>query len=64
MVLVTHHTEEIPPGISHVALMRGARISSSGKVQDVLTDDDLSACFGVRVRLERVGNRWFARSTD
>ncbi len=64
MVLVTHHTEEIPPGMSHAALMRGARILKSGPMADVLSDEDLSACFGVRVILERVGNRWFARSTD
>ncbi len=31
--------------------------------RQVLTDDDLSACFGVRVHLEMVGNRWFAQST-
>ncbi len=64
LVLVTHHTEEIPPGTSHAALMRGARVLRSGTVQEVLTDDDLSDCFGVRVHVERVGNRWFARSND
>jgi iron complex transport system ATP-binding protein len=63
MVLVTHHTEEIPPGITHAALMRGARVLRSGPVRQVLTDDDLSACFGVRVHIEMVGNRWFAQST-
>jgi iron complex transport system ATP-binding protein len=64
MVLVTHHTEEIPPGMSHAALMRGGRVLRSGPMVDVLNGDDLSACFGVHVSLERVGNRWFATSTD
>jgi iron complex transport system ATP-binding protein len=64
MVLVTHHTEEIPPGMSHAALMRGGRVVRSGPVNEVLTDHDLSACFGVRVHIERLGNRWFASSTD
>ena len=64
MILVTHHTEEIPPGMSHAALMREARVLTSGPIVDVLTDEYLSACFGVRVRLELVGDRWFARSTD
>ena len=30
LVLVTHHVEEIPPGITHVALMRGGRIVRGG----------------------------------
>ena len=64
MVLVTHHTEEIPPGMSHAALMRGGRVVKSGPVNEVLTYNDLSACFGVRVHIERLGNRWFASSTD
>jgi len=64
LVLVTHHTEEIPPGMSHAALMREARVVKSGPIREVLTDDDLSACFGVRVHLESVGDRWFARSSD
>jgi iron complex transport system ATP-binding protein len=62
MVLVTHHTEEIPPGTSHAALMRDGRVLSNGPIHEVLTDDELSACFGVRVRLEKVEDRWFARS--
>lgn len=63
LVLVTHHTEEIPPGMSHAALMRGGRILRNGPVHEVLIDDEMSACFGVRVHLEKVGNRWFAQST-
>jgi iron complex transport system ATP-binding protein len=60
LVLVTHHTEEIPPGITHVALMRNSRLMSTGKIRDVLVDETLSSCFGVDVHLESVGDRWFA----
>jgi iron complex transport system ATP-binding protein len=64
LVLVTHHTEEIPPGITHVALMRESRVMRSGKIHDVLLDETLSSCFGVDVHLESVGNRWFATAVD
>ena len=30
LVLVTHHLEEIPPGVTHAALMRGARMVGAG----------------------------------
>lgn len=63
-ILVTHHTEEIPPGMTHAALMREARVLTCGPVTDVFSDDDMSACFGVRVHMEQVENRWFARSTE
>src|SRR6201993_1903788 len=42
MVMVTHHVEELPPGITHVLLLRDGRIVASGLARDVLTDDLLS----------------------
>ena len=55
MMLVTHHTEEIPPGMSHVALMSGSRIVRAGLVGDVLTGEALSECFGVHVEVDTGG---------
>lgn len=63
MILVTHHTEEIPPGMSHAALMSRSRVVKSGPVGDVLTGAALSECFGVKVEVDVVDGRWFARST-
>ncbi len=60
MVLVTHHLEELPPGISHVALLRHGRVVDAGPVDDVLTDDTVSHVFGVQVGVERRGDRWIA----
>ena len=31
LVLVTHHLEEIPAGVSHAALMREARLVAAGR---------------------------------
>ena len=60
MILVTHHTEEIPPGVSHAALMRAGRVVTTGPVQEVLTDGCVSRCFGANVHIEMLDGRWFA----
>jgi len=62
LVLVTHHLEEIPPGVTHAALMRGARLVAVGPVDEVLTGPTVSDAFGVEVTVERHGGRWSARS--
>jgi iron complex transport system ATP-binding protein len=62
-VLVTHHVEELPPGITHAMLLRGGAIVASGLARDVLTDEHLSETFGVPLVVERSHGRWFARAT-
>jgi iron complex transport system ATP-binding protein len=62
LVLVTHHVEEIPPGITHAALMREARMIASGPVQDVLTSQTVSEAFGIEVIVEHARGRWTARA--
>jgi iron complex transport system ATP-binding protein len=62
LVLVTHHLEEIPPGVTHAAVLREARLLAAGPVEQVLTSDIVSDAFGVRVVVERRGDRWSARS--
>ena len=37
MVLVTHHVEEIPPGVTHGLLLRGGTVVAAGLIDDVLT---------------------------
>jgi len=61
LVLVTHHLEEIPPGVTHAALLRGGRLLGAGPAPEVLTDDAVSACFGVDVSVDSGGGRWSAR---
>ncbi len=62
LVLVTHHLEEIPPGVTHAALMRGGRLVASGAIDDVLTGGAVSETFAVEVTVERRGGRWSARA--
>ncbi len=62
MVLVTHHVEEIPPGATHVLLLRDGQVQAAGLIDDVLTDENLTATFGLPLTVERAGGRWFARA--
>jgi iron complex transport system ATP-binding protein len=59
---VTHHIEELPPSTSHALLIRGGRIVAAGPLDEALTDETLSACFGLRLRLERIDGRAFVRT--
>jgi len=61
LVLVTHHLEEIPPGISHALLLRGGEVVAAGPIADSLTSEAVSATFGVEVTVDAIGGRWFAR---
>ncbi|HEY4929467.1 MAG TPA: ABC transporter ATP-binding protein [Acidimicrobiales bacterium] len=64
MVLVTHHLEEIPPGVTHAALLRRGRLAATGPISEVLTDAAVSDAFGVAVTVERHGGRWTARARN
>jgi iron complex transport system ATP-binding protein len=59
-VLVTHHTEEIPPGFTHALLLRGGSVLAAGPLDETLTAAALSACFDTAVTLERRAGRFIA----
>jgi iron complex transport system ATP-binding protein len=61
-VLVTHHVEELPSGISHVMLLRDGAVVASGLARHVLTDENLTATFGLPIRVWRRSGRWYARA--
>ncbi|MDX6285712.1 MAG: iron complex transport system ATP-binding protein [Frankiales bacterium] len=60
-VLVTHHVEEIPRGFTHALLLSGGRVVSAGKIDEALTSEALSACFGVPLRVDYHDGRYAAR---
>jgi iron complex transport system ATP-binding protein len=62
-VLVTHHLEELPPGTTHVMLLREGRCLASGPVDEVLTSDQVSKCFDHPVDLTRFEGRWSVRTS-
>jgi prolyl oligopeptidase len=59
-VLVTHHTEEIPPGFTHALLLRNGRVLASGALDGTLSAEALSECFDTNVTLERRAGRFIA----
>ncbi len=66
LVLVTHHVEEIPPGFTHVLLLRGGTVSAAGPIDTTLTAENLTEAFGLPLHLDRHENgrgaRFAARS--
>lgn len=60
MVLVTHHVEEIPHGITHALLLREGRVVASGPIETTLTSELLSAALGLAVNVARRDGRWAA----
>ncbi|MFP5281908.1 MAG: ABC transporter ATP-binding protein, partial [Actinomycetes bacterium] len=61
-VLVTHHVEEIPAGITHALLLRQGEVVASGPLRDTLTADNLSATFDLPLTLAETDGRWMARA--
>jgi iron complex transport system ATP-binding protein len=60
-VLVSHHVEEIPPGFTHALLLRQGRVVAAGPLERVLTEDIVSATFGMPMTLRHEDGRWAAR---
>jgi len=53
LVLITHHVDEVPRGMTHAMLLLNGQILSAGPIDDVLTADALSECFSMSLALER-----------
>ena len=62
LVLVTHHLEEIPPGVTHAMVLRGGRVTAAGPVGAVLTDEVLGDAFGLPLAVGVADGRWSARA--
>ena len=59
-IVVTHHVEEVPVGFTHGLLLRQGRVVVSGRLPDVLTDEHLTATFGMPISVVHEEGRWFA----
>jgi iron complex transport system ATP-binding protein len=53
LILVTHHLDEIPPGMTHALMLRDGKVVVSGPIRRTLTSANLSECFGMPLTLER-----------
>ncbi len=62
LVLVSHHVEEVPAGFTHVLMLREGEIAAAGPLSEVMRSANLSACFGLPLRMYRHGERYTARA--
>ena len=62
LVLVSHHVEEVPAGFTHVLMLRAGEVVAAGPIADVMRSANLSACFGLPLRMYRHGERYTARA--
>jgi len=60
-VLVSHHVEEIPPGFTHVLLLRRGSVVAAGPLRETLTEATLTKTFGMPLRLHSEDGRYSAR---
>jgi iron complex transport system ATP-binding protein len=56
LVLITHHVDEVPPGITHALLLRNGQMMCAGPIDEVLTAASISECFSMSLHLERRPN--------
>ncbi len=61
MVLVTHHLEEIPEGFTHALTLRQGQVVGSGLLEQVLTEDTISATFDMPLEVTHDRGRYTAR---
>ena len=64
VVLVTHHPEEIPPEIPRVVLLKSGALVGDGAKRQVMSDKNLSALFGLPLRLTWQKGWCQARAAD
>lgn len=60
MIMVTHHVEEIPPGFTHVLMVRDGRVQAAGPIPTTLTASNLEATFGLPFELSESNGRYAA----
>ncbi|MEO6652210.1 MAG: ABC transporter ATP-binding protein [Ilumatobacteraceae bacterium] len=53
IVLVTHHVDEVPDGITHAMLLRNGLVTAQGPIDEALTASSLSECFEMELAFER-----------
>ena len=61
LLLVTHTFEEVIPEITRVILLREGRVFRDGPKKEVLTEANLSALYGMPVRVDLEGGTYHVR---
>jgi iron complex transport system ATP-binding protein len=61
IILVTHHVEEIIPGISHILALHNGQVAAAGPKQKNLTSALLSEIFDCQARLKKRAGQYSVR---
>jgi iron complex transport system ATP-binding protein len=61
-IMVSHHLEDLPSSVSHALLLRDGAVLAMGPVDEMLTSDLISACFGFPIHVHSWEGRWTARA--
>ncbi|MEX0777191.1 MAG: ATP-binding cassette domain-containing protein [Phycisphaeraceae bacterium] len=59
VLMTTHHVEEISPRTGQVILLRDGRVLAQGTPPEVITPERLTECFGCKVYVKRLHNRYW-----
>jgi len=63
-IVATHHVEELPSVTTHALLLRDGVVVAAGPIDETLTGELMSECFGLPLTVERREGRFFARASE
>lgn len=64
VVLVTHHVEEIPAGMTHGLFLKQGKVVAAGPLAEVMNDIVLSRTFDLPLSVSQADGRWRAQATQ
>ncbi|WEU39841.1 MAG: ATP-binding cassette domain-containing protein [Candidatus Odinarchaeum yellowstonii] len=62
IILVVHNLEEIPISFTHALLLKKGGVMKTGRIEDVLTSENISELYNYPLKVKRNGRRFFAYS--
>jgi iron complex transport system ATP-binding protein len=61
-IMVSHHLEDLPTSVTHVLLLKDGAVLAQGPVEELLTSELISECFGFPIDVHSWDGRWTARA--
>lgn len=61
-LLVTHHLEELPQGLTHLLLLNHGKVVAQGPIDEVLTSENLTEAYDMPLNLSKIDGRYTAFS--
>ncbi len=61
-IMVSHHLEDLPTTVTHALLLRDGAVLAQGPVDEMITSELVSECFGFPITVDTLDGRWTARA--